>query len=261
MTKYKQMINGFLKYKYLLFQLVNRDIKVRYRRSFLGILWTLLNPLLMMIVLTLVFSNLFKSNIDNYPVYFLSGSIIFTFNSDATTQAMTSIIGNSGLIKKIYIPKYLFPISKVFSCLVNFFFSFIAMIIVMLVTCSPFHLTMFLSIIPLFYLFLFTSGLSLFLSACTVFFRDLVHLYGVLIMAWTYFTPIFYPITIMPEKLRWLFALNPMHHYIEYFRALVLYGYIPGTKTNIECFLIGLISMVLGLYVFYKKQDKFILYV
>lgn len=261
MYKVKVMFDGFLKYRHLLSELVIRDIKVRYRKSFLGLLWTLLNPLLMMTVITLIFSNLFRFDIHNFPVYFLTGNIIFSFNSEATSQAMYSIIGNANLIKKVYIPKYLFPLSRVLSCLVNFGFAFIAMLIVMLVTGAHFHSTILLAFIPIIYLILFTTGLSLILSALTVFFRDIGHFYSVVIMAWMYFTPIFYPITIIPEKLRWILVLNPMHHFIAYFRDVVLYNTIPEFATNVECLLIGAIFMAIGLLLFYKKQDKFILYI
>lgn len=261
MDKIKVMLYGFLKYKHLLAELVIRDIKVRYRKSFLGLLWTLLNPLLMMTVITVVFSNIFRSNIQNFPVYFLTGNILFAFNSEATTEAMGSIRGNASLIKKVYIPKYLFPLSRVLSGLVNLGFAFVALLIVMIVTRTPFHLTMFLVFIPIVYLILFTTGLSLILSALTVFYRDIAHFYSVVILAWMYLTPIFYPDEIIPAKLRWVLTLNPLHHFMAYFRDLILYNTIPGIETNLSCFLIGVVFLTVGLYVFYKKQDKFILFI
>ena len=261
MNEFKRKLAGFLKYRYLLSELVVRDIKVRYRRSVLGLFWTLLNPLLMMSVMTFVFSTVFKSNIPNFPVYFLTGSILFSLNAEATTQALYSIIGNGNLIKKVYVPKYLFPCSRVLSGLVNFCFSFVALLIVMAVTGADFYPTLLLAVIPVFFLLLFTTGLSLMLAAYTVFFRDLGHLYSVLIMVWTYFTPIFYPITIIPEQYRWLMYLNPMYHYIEYFRMLILEGVFPGLELHLYCGLIGVVFLGLGLLTFYKKQDKFILYI
>jgi ABC-type polysaccharide/polyol phosphate export permease len=260
MNRILVMFTGFIKYQNLLSELVVRDIKIRYRKSVLGILWTLLNPLMMMIVMTMVFSSLFITNIPYFPVYFLTGSILFTFNSEATTQALTSIISNAGLIKKVYIPKYLFPFSRVLSSLVNFIFAFVALLLVMLFTNAPFKLTLLLSFLPLFYLIMFTTGLSLVLSALTVFFRDINHLYGVLTLVWTYMTPLFYPISIIPAKYRWIFEYNPMYYYIKYFRDLVLYGIVPGLSDNLICFLMGLLMLILGLILFYKSQDKFILH-
>ena len=178
----KQKIKVFLKYKTLLNELVVRDIKVRYRKSVLGLLWTVLNPLLMMCVITVVFSTLFRQNIPNFPIYYLAGSLIFSFNSEATSNGLYSIIGSASLIKKVYIPKYLFPISKVLSALVNLGFSLVAMFVVMIVTGAPFHATLLLMPLPIFYVFLFTSGLSLLLAAATVYFRDIAHFWGVFVL-------------------------------------------------------------------------------
>lgn len=257
----KERLNVFLKYKNLLFNLVSRDIKVRYRRSVLGLLWTVLNPLLMMIVITIVFSTLFKQNIPYFPIYYLSGSLIFAFNSETTSNALYSIIGNSSLMKKVYIPKYLFPLSKVVSGLVNLGFSLMAMLVVMIVLNVPFHSTLLLLPIPIFYTFLFSTGLGLILATLTVFFRDIAHFYGVFVMAWTYFTPIFYPETILPPKVMLVMKFNPMYHFVSYSRELVMYGTFPGMKENLICFLIGVIFFVVGLLIFYKKQDRFVLYI
>lgn len=254
-------INGFIKYLPLLRQLVKRDIKVRYRKSFLGMLWTVLNPLMMMGVMTVVFSTLFKSNIDNFPVYFLTGNLIFAFNSEATQQALSSIVGNALLIKKIYVPKYLFPVSRVVSCLVNFSFSFIALLIVMILTRTQFHMTIFLFPIPILALLLFTVGLSLLLSSVTVFFRDIGHFYSVFILAWNYLTPVFYPIEILPENIRWLVNFNPLYHYINYFRLLIIDGVMPSIELNIYCFGMGIVMLMIGFLSFLKRQDKFILYI
>lgn len=252
----KERILVFLKYKSLLMNLVSRDIKVRYRRSFLGMFWTVLNPLLMMLVITIVFSTLFKQNIENFPIYYLAGTLIFSFNSETTSNALYAIIGNSSLMKKVYIPKYLFPLAKTVSGLVNIGFSLIAMFVVMLVLKVEFRPTLLLLPIPIFYVFLFSTGLGFLLAAATVFFRDISHFYGVFVMAWTYFTPIFYPETILPETAMKIMQFNPMYHYVNYMRELVLYGTFPGMRENLLCFLFGI-----GLTVFYRKQDKFVLYV
>lgn len=257
----KQKIKVFLKYKTLLNELVVRDIKVRYRKSVLGLLWTVLNPLLMMCVITVVFSTLFRQNIPNFPIYYLAGSLTFSFNSEATSNGLYSIIGSASLIKKVYIPKYLFPISKVLSALVNLGFSLVAMFVVMIVTGAPFHATLLLMPLPIFYVFLFTSGLSLLLAAATVYFRDIAHFWGVFVLAWTYFTPIFYPVTILPSFAMKIMQLNPMYHYVTYMRDVVLYGTFPGMKENLICFLIGAVTLLIGLWVFYRKQDRFVLYV
>lgn len=256
-----EKIDAFQRFTPLLRELVVRDIKVRYRHSVLGLVWTVLNPLLMMVVITIVFSTLFKQNIPNFPIYYLSGSLLFSFNSESTTTALNSMIANSSLIKKVYIPKYLFPFSNILSGLVNLGFSLIAMFIVMVITGAPFHITLLLIPIPIFYTFLFSTGLGILLSALTVYFRDIAHFYSVFILAWTYFTPVFYPVEILGERAMMLMRLNPMYHYITFMRELVLNGNFPSMKENLLCMVMGLFMVALGLLVFYKKQDKFVLYV
>lgn len=256
-----EKIEGLKRFSPLLKELVARDIKVRYRHSALGLLWTVLNPLLMMIVITIVFSTLFKQNIEHFPIYYLSGSLIFSFNSESTSTAMHSMVSNASLLKKVYIPKYLFPFANILSGMVNLGFSLIAMFIVMTVTGAPFHVTLLLMPIPIFYTFLFSTGLGIMLSALNVYFRDIAHFYGVFILAWTYFTPIFYPISILSAPIMKLMNINPMYHLVSYMRDLVLYGAFPSMKDNLVCLAIGVIMLALGLFVFYKKQDKFVLYV
>ena len=260
-TYIQEKAEGLRRFFPLLKELVIRDIKVRYRHSILGLIWTILNPLLMMTVITLVFSTMFKSNIPNFPIYYLSGSLIFSFNSEATTTALNSIISNASLIKKVYIPKYLFPLSNIISGLVNLFFSLIAMFIVMIILQVPFRPTLLLIPIPIFYVFLFSTGLGLALAALTVYFRDIAHFYSVFVLAWTYFTPIFYPVEMLGGAAMGLMRFNPMYHFVTFMRELVLYGTFPSMKENLICFLIGCVSMVVGITVFYKKQDKFVLFV
>lgn len=255
------MVSGFVKYKDLLYELVIRDIKIRYRRSVLGLLWTLINPILMMTVITIVFSHLFRFDIKNFPIYFFTGNVVFTFMVEATTNSLFSIIGSASLIKKVYIPKYLFPLSKVLSGLVNLFFAYIAMMLVMLVTGVSFGSAMLVSPLLILYVAMFTTGLGLILATVMVFFRDIAHLYSVVTLAWMYLTPIFYPSSLLEGKASWMLTVNPMYHYISYFRSLVLENHVPGIEANISCFLIGFIFLVAGFYIFYKKQDKFILYV
>lgn len=256
-----QRLHGFIKYSPLLKELVMRDIKVRYRHSVLGMLWTVLNPLLMMIILASVFSNILKSDIENYPVYILIGQIVFNSNADATSQGMNAVVWNAALIKKVYIPKYLFPLSMVLSSLINFGFAFIALIIVMIFTGAPFHITMLTVWIPIAYLLVFSFGLSLILCAANVFFRDMQHLYSVFITAWMYFSAIFYSVDIIPQEFVGVFQWNPMYRYVSFFRQIILEGTFPSVQTNLICLAISLVSLVCGLVFFAKTQDKFILHI
>lgn len=256
-----QRIYGFFKYQPLLRELVKRDIKVRYRHSFLGMVWTVLNPLLMMSVLTIVFSNMFRMDIENFPVYVLIGQIVFNCNMDATTQGMNSVIWNASLIKKVYIPKYLFPLSNVLSCLVNFGFSFVALIIVMLFTRAPFYPTLFMVWIPLIYLICFAFGLTLILCAVNVFFRDMQHLYSVFTTAWMYLSAIFYSVDIVPAGLMPIIEWNPLYRYITFFRQVIMEGIFPAPEENLACAAISVITLLIGLLTFTRLQDRFILHI
>lgn len=256
-----EYIRGFIRYKSLLYELVTRDIKVRYRRSILGVLWTVLNPILMMIVMTVVFSKLFRFEIENFPIYFFCGNILFNFMVVATSDSLQSILSGASLIKKVYIPKYIFPVSKVLSAGVNLGFSYIAMLLVMIATGVRFHLTMLLTPFVVLYIMLFSIGLGLILATMMVFFRDIAHLYGVFTMAWTYLTPIFYPESLLGDRSQWFLLLNPMYHYIKYMRDITLYQTVPSFTENMVCLGIGLVMLAIGLVLFYRKQDKFILYI
>lgn len=254
-------LRNFNKYKGLLWQLVARDLKVRYRKSVLGYLWSLLNPLLTMVVISTVFSYVFRFDIDNFPIYLLTGQILFNFFSEATNQSMDSILQGSGLIKKVYIPKYIFPLSRTLSSFVNLIFSLLAIIIMLFLTKTPFRLTLIAIPIPLIYLLIFTCGVSLILSVFAVYFRDILHIYSVVLTAWMYFTPIFYPISALPDLPKKLIFCNPLYHYITYFRQIILEGTIPGFRENIMCCLISGGMFAVGLIVFKNHQDRFSFYI
>lgn len=260
----KQLLPYFQKLKKfmpLLYQLVRRDFLAKYKRSVLGVLWSLLNPLFTMIILTIVFSFVFRFDIDNFPVYLLSGQIIFTLFSETTNMSMSSIMAAAPLMKKVNVPKYIFPLSKALSSLVNFLFSFLALLLVMAFTGESFRLTMLYIPVVVFYAFVFSTGIGLILSSAVVFFRDINYLYGILLTAVTYFTPLFYPIEIIPDHFRWIISLNPLYHMVECFRTCAIYGEIPTLWQNLVCVLLALVSLGIGLTVFYRKQDDFILYI
>ena len=252
-------IHNFLAYKNLLKELVRRDVKTKYRRSVLGMLWSVLNPLGMMIIMSIVFSHVFRSNIENFPVYLMCGQVIFNFYNEASTVAMSSVLGNASLIKKVYVPKYLFPVSKVCSCFVNLVTSFIALVIVIVATGTKLSWTALLVFIPVIYVFVFSLGMGLMLSALVVTFRDLQHLYGILITAWMYMTPIFYPVDMLPEWVADLVRLNPLANFIEMFRDVILYNVVPSGILQAKCIVSCVVALGLGLWIFYKQQDTFIL--
>ena len=188
----KGWVAKFTKYWDLLVLLVQRDIKLKYRRSFLGYIWSVLNPLLSMIVMAIVFTQMFKRKVENFPVYLICGNILFSFMREATTKSMTSVIDNASLLKKANVPKYIFTLSKVTSSMVNFVLSLGALVIVMIATKVPFRPDNLLIIIPILELYVFCVGLGLLLAAGTVFFRDIKNIWSVVTLAWMYLTPIFY---------------------------------------------------------------------
>ena len=250
-----------LKYRYLLSELIKRDIKIKYRRSILGMFWSVLNPLFFIAITYVVFSTIFKSSIKNFPLYAMAGQLIYSFFVESTTAAMISIIGNGSLIKKVYIPKYVFPLSKVLSSFVNTGFSLIALLIVIIITRAEIYWTYILIPIPFVFVFIFSVGVSLILSSLAVFFRDIIHLYSVFTTMLAYLTVIYYPITIIPSNLQKYFFINPIYRFIKYFREIILYGRVPNISETLVCFLISIITLILGIYIFQKKENEFILFV
>ena len=245
-------------------QLVTKDFKLKYRRSFLGVLWSVLNPLLMMIVMSIVFSYMFGSNAPNFPLYLIVGNVTFSLMSDSTNAALTSIINAAPLLKKVKVNRAVFPIQKVLFALVNFAFSLIAVVIVML----------FLQVMPTWHILLlpigvlllvgFCIGIGMALSALAVFFRDVIHLWGVLITAWTYATPIFWPVSMMDAVsplMKEIMLANPMYAYITFARDCCLYQQVPDIKIWLSCIVWCLVSLFVGFLIFHKNEHKFILYI
>ena len=247
---------------FTLTSLISRDFKLKYRRSVLGVVWSVLNPLLMMCVLAAVFSFFLRfGEIENFPLYLILGNTLFAVMSDSTSGAMMSIIESSSLIKKIRIEKMIFPLEKVLFAVVNFCFSLIAIAAVMIFfRVVPTPNILFLPLL-LIYVLVFSAGLSLLLSALAVFFRDVCHLWSVVITAWTYATPLFYPVSILPDWMVTIEQFNPMYHYVTYFRDIVLWGQNPGIQENLICMLFAAVTFAVGLLVFKKLQKRFILYV
>ena len=259
--------NRIAKDRFILQQLVSKDFKLKYRRSFLGVLWSVLNPLLMMIIMSFVFSYMFKSTVENYPLYLIVGNITFTLMSDATNGGLGSIIGAASLLKKVKVDRWVFPVQKVLSAVVNFAFSLIAVVVVMLWyrVVPTWHLVW--MFVGLFLLMLFCIGISLFIGALAVFFRDMMHLWGVLLTAWTYLTPIFWDLSLLttnpsvPHYVIWVVKANPMYNYLDIMRCAIVYQTSPSGTVLLIAAISSLVSIVLGLLVFRRTQHKFILYI
>ena len=249
---------------YILRQLVTRDFKLKYRRSFLGVLWSVLNPLLMMLIMAAVFSTMMRFSSDgipSYPLYIILGNVTFNLMSDATSQGMRSIIDAASLLKKVRIRRWVFPVEKVLFAMLNFAFSLIAVLIVMFAV--GVYPTWTALLLPLFlvYFGMFCVGLSMLLSSLSVFFRDVMHLWTVILTAWTYATPLFYPVSILPDWMLSLERFNPMYHFVGYVRELLLYQQLPSVALNLTCLGFGAGMLIVGLLVFRKTERKFILYI
>ncbi len=256
-------IKTLFKYKDLILELVARDIKLKYRRSFLGYVWSVLNPLLIMLVLTVVFSRLLGRKIENYPVYLVCGRMLFDFMKTSTNNAMRSVIGNSSLLRKVYVPKYIFTLAKVTSSMVDTMFSLGALVIVMLVTHAKFHIYIIMTPLVIIQLYIFCCGLGFFLAQANVFFRDVQYIYSALTTAWMYLTPIIYQLDDRFPK--WLQILikgfNPMYYYVAQFRDLVYYGQIPGPRIFWGGWLIAFLTLLIGVWSFQRSKDRFVLYI
>lgn len=261
------MINNFKyvykKYGFLLQQLVSRDFKVKYKRSVLGVLWSLLYPVMTMAVMALVFTNVFKFSTPgvNYLVYLMSGLVCYNYFSEATNLAMSSVVANFALINKVYMPKYIFPFSKCLFVGINFLLTLIPLYAIILLTGTG--ITFYHLLLPYtyFFLFCFTVGMGFLLSTIAVFLRDMFYIYGVLITLWMYLTPLFYDLTIIPEQFQPFMKCNPLYWFITFERQVILYYKVPDWDCFLMCAVFGLGFLALGIIVFKKNQDKFIYYI
>ena len=261
-SKLEQYLHEFWRYRDLLKLLVTKNIKLKYRRSWLGYVWSILNPLLIMAVMTVVFSTIFKRKIENFPVYLFCGQLLFNFMSSTTNQSIFSITGNAALLKKTYVPKYMFTLARVTSSLVDLLFSLGALVIVMVVTRA--RITWYALLFPLvlLQLYVFCVGLSLFLAQASVFFKDTQFIYNALITVWMYLSAIFYPVESVSEKLAWgIQHLNPMYFYIGQFRALVYAGTMPEPYLIVSGVITAIVSLGIGVWSFMRSKDRFILYI
>lgn len=252
--------------RYILQQLVTKDFKLRYRRSVLGVVWSVLNPLLMMIIMSFVFQYFLRSNLEHYSLYLIVGNITFALMNDATNGGLRSIIDASSLLKKVKVDRWVFPVQKVFSAAVNFAFSLIAVAIVMVFdgVMPTVHVLWF--VVGLVLVMLFSIGIGLFIGALAVFFRDMIHLWSVVLTAWTYLTPIFWDLSLLtnsnaPRIVVWIVKANPMYNYLEIMRSAFVYQNNPSATVLALAAIWAVIALVIGITVFKKTEHKFILYI
>ncbi len=255
-----RFILNFSKYRFLLVELVKRDIKVKYRNSVIGIFWSFLNPLLYMVVMTIIFGTLFSRSITNFPVFYLSGMVVFSLFSQGSNAALTSITGNAAMLNKIYIPKYMYTLSRVLSNLVTFIFSIGILVLIMIATQAPFSIYILYAFYPVILIVMITIGAGLLLATLNVFFRDIEHLYKVFTTLLMYGSALFYPVTIVPEQYQILFTLNPIYAIITLFRDSFYSGTPYDLFNIVYATVFSIFLLFLGVLMFYKYQDKFILH-
>lgn len=245
------------RYRDLIFQLVRRDIVTRYKRSILGVVWTMLSPLGMMLVLLLAFSTLFGGNRAT-AVYLLSGLIVWTFFAQSTTAAMSQFAHGGTLLQRIYVPRATFAISAIGTGLVNLVLSFIPLGLVMVVSGAPFPPTLLFLPVSVLLFLLFTLGIALLVSTLAVYFPDVAEMYQIALLAWMYLTPIIYPEEIVPEAYRWwMFNLNPMYHLVSLFRLPLYDGILPSLPRLATATAMALVVFLIGWVVFTRRADEF----
>ncbi|WP_299524191.1 ABC transporter permease [uncultured Methanobrevibacter sp.] len=253
---FKEMIKKNTSEHFLLKQLVKKNFTAKYKDSILGILWSFINPLLTMLLLTAIFSTIFSGNIANYPVYFLTGRCLFDFFSSGTKIAMNSIKSNSGILKRIFVPRYIFAFGGVCSEFINFIISLIILVAVMYLTGLPLTLMSLAAIVPMAILFIMILGIGLILSIVCTYFRDIEYLYNIFTMLLMYASALFYPAEIIPEALRQYLYLNPLFLLIDQFRDILMYHTLPNIMSVINTGLFSLIVLISGIIIFTKYQKK-----
>jgi ABC-type polysaccharide/polyol phosphate export permease len=251
-----QELKEAVRYRHLLYQLVRRDILTRYKRSYLGVAWTMLNPLGMMLILSFVFSNIFGAT-RGYPAFILSGLIVWNFFSQSTTGAINSLVWGGGLLQRIYVPRASFGLSAVGSGIINLALAFVPLVIVMVATGTPLKITAVFAPISLLLIACFTLGLGLAISTLAVYFPDVVEMYQVILLAWMYLTPIIYPETVIPAKYQLLLHLNPMYYLVKLWRLPLYDGRWPTWGEFWPAAAIAIGMLLVGWFFFTSKSDEF----
>ncbi len=245
-----------IRYRDLLLQLISRNIKTRYKRSALGILWTMLSPLLMMLALTFVFSEIFRFKTTHYAAYALAGLSLWNFFAQTTTGAMSELIWGGSLMNRIYLPRAVFAVTALGTGLVNLLLSLVPLFLIMIVTGVPIRPAVLILPLPIILTAMFALGVALFLSRVAAYFADVIEMYQILLMIWMYLTPVIYPKEIIPKNLLWLFNLNPMYHLLEIFRAPLHVGWFAGVKTMAAATVAAVLTLAFGWWYFSRKADE-----
>ena len=256
-----QLFTEIVRNRELIWALAIKELHVRYKRSALGFLWALLNPLLMMIVLTMVFSTLMQATIHDYPIFLMSTLLPWTFFSQSLSYSADSIVSNGDLLKKVYVAKCVFPLAAVLSNIINFLLSMVPLVLLLVFFRFPFHRTWFYLFVPFFSVVLFTMGCIFFFAMVNVFFRDMAHILQVLLSAWYFFCPIIYPLDLVPARYHTLFRLNPLVYPLNGFRLAIYYGLLPTPQSMAMAFGTGFVTLFVGYAFFRRYQETLVFYV
>ena len=256
-----ELFRDTFRYRELIWALAVKELTVRYKRSILGFLWALLNPMLLMLVLSVVFSKILVSAQPHYAIFLLSVLLPWTFFSQSLSYAAESIVGNADLIKKVRVAKLVFPIAAVVSNLINLLLSFIPLILIVIVMRHPFYWTWLYLPVPMIALTIMTLGATFFFATANVYYRDVAHILQIVLQVWFYVTPIIYSIEYFPAKYRIFFKLNPVIYVLNGFRLGVYYGLLPTPASIVASFVCAFGALYIGFRIFRKHQDDFVFYV
>lgn len=258
----QSIVKKFKRYNFLFQELIKRDFKKKYKRTVLGMAWSLLAPLLQLLVMALVFTKFFGRDTPHYIIYLFCGNLLFSFYSDSTSGGMHSLMSNAGIFTKVDVPKYMFLLSRNVQAVINFCLTLVVFFI--FVAFEPglsFSIQYFFLAYPIVCMTLFNIGVGMVLSALFVFFRDIEYLYGVFLQLLMYVSAIFYNIEAYPQKIQYLFYANPVYVYIRYFRKVVIENEIPEPSFHLLCAFYMIIMLGLGCWMYKKYNHRFLYYV
>lgn len=248
------------RFRELIWALALRELKVRYKRSVLGFMWALLNPTLLMVVLTVVFTVIMPIKILHFPVFLLGTLLLYTFFSQSLSYAMESMVGNAELIRKVAVPKLVFPVAAVLSNVINLLLSLLPLLLLSVAFRHPIRWTWLLIPIPIIAIILLSMGATFFFATANVYYRDVGHIIQIVLQVLFYLTPIVYSIDLVPQKYRWLFWLNPLTFPLSDFRMFTYYGMLPSLASVVISYVVGIGSVLVGFYFFKKHQHEFVFY-
>lgn len=254
-------IERLKEHKFLFSELIKRDFKKKYKNTYLGMVWSILSPLLTLTIMSLVFTNFFGRSQPHYIIYLFSGNIVYSFFNESTSNGMGSLLANAGIFTKINVPKYLFLFSKNISSLINFSITLAVFFVFCIIDGITFSCCFFMLIIPIICLIVFNVGIGLILSALFVFFRDMQYLWGVFTMLLMYLSAIFYTVDSFSPVVQKLFLVNPVFLYIKYFRLIVIYNTVPSIQFNLLAVGYALVAFAIGALIYKKFNHKFLYYV